>query len=290
MPELPEVETAMRGLRTAIEGHVITRAIVARHDLRWAIPEDFAPRVVGKRVLDLRRRGKYILIRLSDDLTVLLHLGMSGRVFIARPEAREGVASGSRRETARAHEHVTFFMDDDTRVGMIDPRRFGAVLLLTTSEENSHPLIAALGVEPLDAAFLKFPLGKFAERRRAPVKNLLLDQKVIAGLGNIYVCEALHRAEIHPAREAGSLTPAEWRRLMPVIQDVLIEAVNSGGSSLRDYAQPGGEKGGFQDFHRVYGREGRGCADCPGPPTCGGVERIVQAGRSTFLCPMRQPL
>ncbi len=282
MPELPEVETVMRGLRARLDGRVIRRAEVRRPDLRWPLPEGLAERLTGARVLGFRRRAKYILMRLAprdgeEGTSVLLHLGMSGRMLIR--------SRGS--NAAALHEHVELETDDGWLVGFVDPRRFGSIDLVPTAAEDAHRLLAALGPEPLDDAFDGAVLSRALASRRTPVKAALLDQRVVAGLGNIYVCEAMFRAGIAPGRLANDVTGAQATRLASEIKATLLEAIAAGGSSLRDYVQPDGELGYFQHAWRVYGREGERCQDCPGPP-CPGVARIVQSGRSTFYCPRLQ--
>ncbi len=278
MPELPEVETVMRGLRAKLEGRVITRARVHRPDMRFAFPPQLAARMTGARIVSFRRRAKYILMRLEDGDSVLIHLGMSGRMVIER----------AGRNAIPAHEHLTIETDDGTIVGFVDPRRFGSVDLVATADEDCHRLLAALGPEPLDEAFSPAILAAALAGRRTPLKAALLDQKTVAGLGNIYVCEALFRAGLSPRRLAASVKRAGLTRLVAEIKATLGEAIAAGGSSLRDYVQPDGELGYFQHAWKVYGRAGEPCPACPGPPACDGVARIVQSGRSTFYCPRRQ--
>ena len=278
MPELPEVETVMRGLRAQLEGKRIARALVHRPDMRFAFPEGLAAVMTGAVVTSFRRRAKYILMRLDRGQSVLIHLGMSGRMLIERVG----------RNAVPAHEHLTIEAEDGTLVGFVDPRRFGSVDLVATAAEDAHRLLAGLGPEPLDDAFDAAVLAAALARRRTPLKAALLDQRNVAGLGNIYVCEALFRAGLSPTRLAGSLTRPQVKRLVVEIKATLAEAVEAGGSSLRDYVQPDGELGYFQHAWKVYGREGEPCPACPGPPACAGVERIVQSGRSTFHCPRRQ--
>ncbi len=275
MPELPEVETVMRGLQARLEGRTITRALVRRADLRWPLPPGLAARLTGARVESFRRRAKYILMRLSGGDSVLLHLGMSGRMLI-------GPANPN---SVTLHEHLVLETDDNWRVGFVDPRRFGSVDLVPTAAEDAHRLLSALGPEPLDPAFTPARLSAALAGKRTPIKAALLDQRLVAGLGNIYVCEALFRARISPLREAASVAGARAARLVPAIRATLTEAIAAGGSSLRDYVQPDGELGYFQHAWKVYGREGLPCERCPGPPACAGVARIVQSGRSTFYCP-----
>jgi formamidopyrimidine-DNA glycosylase len=278
MPELPEVETVMRGLRARLEGRVIARVRIGRPDLRWQLPLGLGQRLTGARVTGFRRRAKYILMRLDRGDSLLIHLGMSGRMLIA-PDTGEQPAP---------HEHVTLTTDDGFRVGFVDPRRFGSLDLVPTEAEDSHRLLADLGPEPLDAAFDAASLSAALRGRKTSIKAALLDQRTVAGLGNIYVCEVLFRARVGPERLADSVAGARAARLVPAIRAVLTEAIAAGGSSLRDYVQPDGELGYFQHAWQVYGREGERCEGCPGPPACAGIRRIVQSARSTFYCPRRQ--
>lgn len=278
MPELPEVETVMRGLQARLEGRRIARAEIRRPDLRWPFPPDLGATLTGALVQSFRRRGKYILMRLAGGRSVLIHLGMSGRMALTpgRPNA------------VAPHEHVALETDDGWHVGFVDPRRFGAIDLIETAREDTHKLLAAMGPEPLDDAFNAISLGEALARKRTPIKTALLDQAVVAGLGNIYVCEALFRAGLSPGRLAYTVPGARARRLVPEIKATLNEAIAAGGSSLRDYVQPDGELGYFQHAWKVYGRAAEPCPRCPGPPVCRGIERIPQAGRSTFFCPRVQ--
>jgi formamidopyrimidine-DNA glycosylase len=278
MPELPEVETVMRGLQTRLQGRTIIRAWVHRPDLRWPMPPGLAARLTGARVDGFRRRAKYILMRLDGGDSVLIHLGMSGRIVL-----------GPRQPNAiTPHEHVVMETDDGWRVGFVDPRRFGSIDLVPTASEDAHRLLAGLGPEPLDPAFNAAVLSAALKGKRTPIKAALLDQRLVAGLGNIYVCEALFRARIAPLRPAASVPGARAGRLVTAIRATLTEAIAAGGSSLRDYVQPEGELGYFQHAWKVYGREGLPCERCPGSPACAGVARIVQSGRSTFYCPQTQ--
>ncbi|SDX82497.1 bifunctional DNA-formamidopyrimidine glycosylase/DNA-(apurinic or apyrimidinic site) lyase [Citreimonas salinaria] len=283
MPELPEVETVMRGLAPVMEGRRIARARANRPDLRWPFPDRMAERLTGARVRRLRRRSKYILADLDTGETLLVHLGMSGRMLIS------GGTSG-RADTAQfvhahpapeKHDHVVLDMEDGGRVTFNDPRRFGAMDLMPTDAAEAHPLLAHLGPEPFGNAFSGAYLAQALKGRNTPIKAALLDQKVVAGLGNIYVCEALFRAGIHPARKARRIAAARLEALAPIIRDVLSEAIEAGGSSLRDYRQTDGELGYFQHRFDVYGREGDACR------TSGcahSIRRIVQSGRSSFYC------
>jgi formamidopyrimidine-DNA glycosylase len=274
MPELPEVETVMRGLQARLEGRRIVRAVVNRPDLRWPFPLGLAERLTGAAVLGFRRRAKYILMRLSGGDSVLIHLGMSGRMNLTL-----GIPN-----IVTAHEHFVLEVDDGWRVGFVDPRRFGSLDLVTTAQEDAHRLLTGMGPEPLDDAFSTAMLSAALKGKRTPIKAALLDQRIVAGLGNIYVCEALFRARISPSRLAQSVPGARAARLVPAIKATLTEAIAAGGSSLRDYVRPDGELGYFQHAWKVYGREGEPCEVCPGPPGCDGVRRIVQSGRSTFYC------
>jgi formamidopyrimidine-DNA glycosylase len=278
MPELPEVETVMRGLQARLEGRVLRRVMAHRPDLRWPIPENLAGHMIGARVIGFRRRAKYILMRLDNGWSVLVHLGMSGRMVLG-PVGRNELL---------AHEHLEMETDDGWRVGYVDPRRFGSVDLIRTDKEDTHRLLAELGPEPLDDAFNAAELNAALAGKRTPIKAALLDQKIVAGLGNIYVSEALYRAGISPQRLAHTVSGARSARLVPAIKETLRDAIAAGGSSLRDYVKPDGELGYFQHAWRVYGHEGEPCPVCPGAPTCAGVKRIVQSGRSTFYCPRTQ--
>ena len=270
----------MRGLRARLEGRAIRRAEARRPDLRWPLPAGLEARLTGARVSGFRRRGKYILMRLDGGDSVLLHLGMSGRINLAPPSVAPGPAA--------RHEHLILETDEGWHVGFIDPRRFGMVDLVPTAAEDAHRLLAGLGPEPLDEAFDAARLSEALAGRRTSLKAALLDQRVVAGLGNIYVSEALFRAGLSPRRLAYTAVGQRAARLVPAIKATLTEAIEAGGSSLRDYVQPDGELGYFQHAWRVYGREAVGCAHCPGPPACAGVRRIVQSGRATFYCPRTQ--
>ncbi|MXP64424.1 bifunctional DNA-formamidopyrimidine glycosylase/DNA-(apurinic or apyrimidinic site) lyase [Roseomonas sp. M0104] len=279
MPELPEVETVMRGLAAVLEGRTIIRAATNREGMRWPFPAGLAARLTGARVEGFRRRGKYMLMRLSGGDSALIHLGMSGRM-VARPRGANAPPP--------AHEHLALEVEDGTRVGFVDPRRFGCVDLVPTAAEDGHKLLAGMGPEPLEEGFTPGVLGAALAGKRTPVKAALLDQGVVAGLGNIYVAEALFRAGISPRRLAQTIPGARARRLVPAIRAVLEEAIAAGGSSLRDYVRADGELGHFQDRFQVYDREGAPCPLCPGAPACQGVARIVQSGRSTFFCARTQ--
>jgi formamidopyrimidine-DNA glycosylase len=267
----------MRGLRACLEGRVIARAVANRADLRWALPEGLARRLTGARVSGFRRRGKYILMRLAGGCSVLLHLGMSGRIVVGRLRPNQPIL----------HEHLVLETEDGARIGLIDPRRFGSIDLVETSAEDAHRLLAGLGPEPLSDAFTAVVLSRALASKRTSVKAALLDQGVVAGLGNIYVCEALFRAQISPRRSSHTVPGLRAARLVPAIKATLTEAIAAGGSSLRDYVQPDGELGYFQHAWKVYDHDGEPCERCPGAP-CRGIARIVQSGRSTFYCPRTQ--
>ncbi len=272
MPELPEVETVMRGLASQLEGRVIDRAELRRPDLRFPCPPGLAARLTGARVAGFRRRGKYILMRLEGGDSLLLHLGMSGRIVIGPAGTIPGL-----------HEHLVL-RTGDTRIALQDPRRFGCLDLVPTASEDAHRLLAGMGPEPLSPTFTDAALSAALAGRRTPVKAALLDQRIVAGLGNIYVSEALFRAAISPRRLAASVAGARAARLVPAIRETLTEAIAAGGSSLRDYVQPSGELGYFQHAWKVYDREGEACERCPGRASCEGIRRVVQSGRSTFYC------
>ncbi|OYX41619.1 MAG: DNA-formamidopyrimidine glycosylase [Rhodobacterales bacterium 32-67-9] len=282
MPELPEVETVRRGLLPAMEGRTILAADIRRPDLRFPFPERMAERLACARVLGLRRRSKYILADLSTGETLLVHLGMSGRMLISG--AMPGAFHHDHPAPAK-HDHVVFDMEGGARVTFNDARRFGAMDLMATVTADEHWLLREIGPEPLGNEFSEDYLVGRLKGRAMPVKAALLDQRVVAGLGNIYVCEVLHRARLDPRRKAGQVAAARIAALVPIIREVLGEAIEAGGSSLRDYRQADGELGYFQHTFRVYDREG---APCPTPGCAGTVGRIVQSGRSTFFCPRCQ--
>jgi formamidopyrimidine-DNA glycosylase len=286
MPELPEVETVRRGLLPAFTGSAIARVELRRPDLRFPLPPGFAARLAGRRVTALRRQAKYLVAELDDGNALVLHLGMSGSFRIDGHELPERA-----RTTKDAHDHVVLHFADGERITYNDPRRFGFMLLVPLAELPAHPLFARLGIEPLGPGMTPERLAEALGGRKAPLKAALLDQSVVGGLGNIYVCEALHRAHLSPRRAAGSLVDAKGRPkrglvdLTQAVKDVLQEAIEAGGSSLRDHRQTDGSLGYFQHAFRVYDREG---APCPTPGCRGTISRIVQSGRSTFYCPLCQ--
>ena len=274
MPELPEVETVRRGLALRISGRRIVRVEIRRPDLRRPFPPALGERLDGALIGALGRRGKYILIELDTDGLLLLHLGMSGRI-----------TTSSAALPAAPHDHVVLTLDDGTVIRFNDPRRFGLIDYITRGEVARHPLLAGLGPEPLEPNFDGVNLGAALAGKLTPIKAALLDQRVVAGLGNIYVCEALYRARLSPRRIAASIGRVRAERLAAAIRSVLTEAIAAGGSSLRDYVQADGALGYFQHHWAVYGREGEPCPSC----NCSeGVRRIVQSGRSTFFCAKRQ--
>ena len=280
MPELPEVETVCRGLAPVITGRTISLAQTRRADLRQPFPANLAQDLTGQQVLAVRRRGKYILVDLADGYSLLVHLGMSGRMVIV-PRHHDFVP--------QKHDHFIMEFDDAWRVVFHDPRRFGVVDRLRTMDQDRHPLLAKMGPEPLGNHFSASILAASLAGRRSPIKIALLDQQIIAGLGNIYVSEALFHAQIDPRRLAMSLTKTEIDRLVPAIRTVLEAAIAAGGSSLRDYVQASGELGYFQTHFAVYDRAGLGCPDCDcDRAVTGGIQRLVQANRSTFFCPGKQ--
>ena len=286
MPELPEVETVRRGLAPVMEGARILAADIRRPDLRWPFPAGMAERLTGATVLRLRRRSKYILADLDSGETLLIHLGMSGRMLISRKAARQPTADFFHALPAPAkHDHVVLDMEGGARITFNDARRFGAMDLMPTTDTDSHPLLARLGPEPLGNAFDGPYLAAALAGRKTPIKSALLDQRIVAGLGNIYVCEVLYRARISPKRPAGRIAGARVAGMVTVIREVLNDAIDAGGSSLRDHRRTDGELGYFQHSFQVYGREGAPCL----APGCGAeIRRIVQAGRSSFYCPACQ--
>ncbi|MDN5787034.1 bifunctional DNA-formamidopyrimidine glycosylase/DNA-(apurinic or apyrimidinic site) lyase [Pseudorhodobacter sp.] len=279
MPELPEVETVRRGLEPAMTGQTITQAAINRPDLRWPFPPRMAERLTGAKVNGLRRRSKYILADLSTGESLLIHLGMSGRMLIS------GLTVGEFHHdhpSPEKHDHVVLDMSNGARITFNDARRFGAMDLLDTALGDAHPLLANIGPEPFGNAFHQDYLAGRLQGKNTPIKSALLDQNIVAGLGNIYVCEVLHRAHLHPARRAGDIEPTLVASLVVLIREVLDEAITAGGSSLKDYRQADGGLGYFQHRFRAYGREGATCST----PGCGGtIQRIAQSGRSSFFCP-----
>jgi len=289
MPELPEVETVRLGLQPVLEGFRLTDVETRRGDLRVPFPKDFVVRTKGRKVKSLRRRAKYILADLDSGETLVIHLGMSGRMSVysegeqrrigsyVYDKAPEGAGSGK-------HDHVVFETDAPARIIFNDHRRFGLMALVDTGNLEQDKLFKDIGIEPLSEKFNSAYLTKVLDGKKTPIKSALLDQRLVAGLGNIYVCEALFRAGISPKRLAGTIKKERIGPLVTAIKKVLKDAIAAGGSTLRDHAQATGDPGNFQHHFLVYGREGLKCKNnCPGT-----VKRIVQAGRSTFYCPKCQ--
>jgi formamidopyrimidine-DNA glycosylase len=291
MPELPEVETVRRGLEPAMEGARFVKVEAHRHDLRWPLPKDFAARLQGTTVTGLGRRGKYLLADVSSGDVLLMHLGMSGsfRVFRERGEPA-GKNQGARAEHI-AHDHIVFRMSNGAVITFNDPRRFGSMKIVPRARLDEEPLIRSLGPEPLGNAFDAAMLAHACKGKKTSLKAALSDQRIVAGLGNIYVCEALYRARLSPKRRASTIAtrsgvPNERaERLVAGIKAVLMQAIKAGGSSLRDHKRTDGELGLFQHNFRVYDRAGE---PCPTPGCIGTIKRIVQNGRSTFFCPACQ--
>jgi formamidopyrimidine-DNA glycosylase len=281
MPELPEVETVARGLAAAVEGKRLLHVEARRADLRFPLPPDLSARLDGHRLERIDRRAKYMLLHFDGGTVAILHLGMSGRLLIM---------NGTDVETPLGpHDHVIFDFEGGTQVRFNDVRRFGMLDLASEETLGAHPHLRELGPEPLGNEFNGPALAAALKGRRTPIKAALLDQRTVAGLGNIYVCEALFRAGISPKRSAATVQGKRAEALAAAVKSVLTEAIASGGSSLRDYVQPSGELGYFQHQWAVYGREGEACpgCDCDIAKT-GGIRRIVQSGRSTFYCSRRQ--
>ena len=292
MPELPEVETVRRGLQPVMEGARFEEVVAHRGDLRWPLPKDFAKRLKGRTVTGVGRRAKYLLADLSSGDVLVMHLGMSGSFRVIRDgsETKPG-AYYHERSNYGAHDHVVFRMSSGVTVAFNDPRRFGSMKLVTRAKLEDEPLLRALGPEPLGNEFGAAMLAQACRGKKTSLKATLLDPRVVAGLGNIYVCEALNRARLAPRRQASTLAmrsgaPHERTvRLVEAIKAVLNDAIAAGGSSLRDHKRTDGELGMFQHSFRVYDREGQKCPT----PGCGGtIRRIVQNGRSTFFCPVCQ--
>lgn len=294
MPELPEVETVRCGLAPVMEGARFVKVEARRPDLRVALPENFSARLEGQTVTALKRRAKYLLAELSSGEVLMMHLGMSGSFRVSHGEGPDHDTPGRfhhPRSGAQAHDHVVFYLSNGARIAFNDPRRFGLMLLVPAGGLALHPLMKEIGPEPLDQAFDAAALARACAGKATSLKAALLDQKIVAGLGNIYVCEALHRARLSPKRSASTLATKAGRPttrakiLVAAIKAVLKDAIAAGGSSLRNYSRTDGELGLFQHRFRVYDREGASCVT----PGCNGtIIRIVQNGRSTFFCPKCQ--
>ena len=287
MPELPEVETVRRGLAPAMEGNRFDKVEVRRGDLRWPLPRGFAQKLHGKLVEGLGRRAKYLLADLSSGDVLLMHLGMSGSFRVGK-NSTPGTYYHERSKST-AHDHIVFHMSNGTTVTFNDPRRFGSMKLVPRARLEQEPLLRALGPEPLGNEFDAAMLAKACAGKKTSLKAALSDQRVVAGLGNIYVCEALFRARLSPKRQASTIAARNGRpneraeRLVEAIKAVLMDAIEAGGSSLRDHRRADGSLGDFQHNFRVYDREGKPCPHCKGK-----IKRIVQVGRSTFYCPSCQ--
>lgn len=274
MPELPEVETVRRGLIPRLVGRRITRLLQRRRDLRVPLPKRFAARVEGRRVLGIDRRAKYLLVRLDDGQTLIVHLGMSGRLTLHDAESATAHPLGR-------HDHVVIETDEGWQVRFNDARRFGLMLLASNEGLQRHKLFKGLGPEPLDPTFDGSSLASRLKGRRTPIKAALLDQKTLVGIGNIYACEALFLSGISPRRSAHTVQGERATRLVAALKEVLLRSIDDGGSTLRDHVQPGGELGYFQTRFKVYDRAG---ILCPTPGCGRTVRRLVQSGRSTFYC------
>ncbi len=291
MPELPEVETVRRGLAEAMEGERFAKVEVHRGDLRWPLPKDFAQRLEGKTVTGIGRRAKYLLVDLSSGDVLVMHLGMSGSFYVFRGKAQRVGRYYRERAKHLAHDHVVFHMSSGATVTFNDPRRFGSMKLVARQKLDAEPLLSGLGPEPLGNAFDAAMLARACRGKKTSLKAALLDQRLVAGLGNIYVCEALHRALLSPKRMASTIAGRKGEpneragRLVESIKAALNEAIKAGGSSLRDHRLTDGDLGMFQHNFHVYDREGE---PCPTPGCRGTVKRIVQNGRSTFYCPVCQ--
>tara|TARA_R100001244_G_scaffold79933_1_gene62735 strand:+ start:349 stop:1194 length:846 start_codon:yes stop_codon:yes gene_type:complete len=276
MPELPEVETVRRGLAPVMEGQRIERVVQNRANLRFPFPERFAERLTGAQITHLGRKAKFLTLALSTDEVLVMHLGMTGRFTVAGD--RLG-AFHHETWTDPRHDHVVFDLSNSARVTYNDPRRFGFMELWPAAQFQAYPRLMAMGPEPLSNGFSEAYLNEALKGRKTPIKSALLDQSVIAGLGNIYVCEALWRAGVSPRRSAATIPGQRAARLVPAINDVIAEAIAAGGSSISDFASASGELGYFQHSFAVYDREGDACRNCGKP-----VQRIVQSGRSSFFC------
>ncbi len=279
MPELPEVETVCRGLAPVLEGQQLQRVIARRPDLRFPLPDGFGQRLTGRHVESITRRAKYILLCTDDGTALIWHLGMSGRVLIYKGTDREPPPP------EQAHDHIIFETDRNATVRFNDARRFGFMDLVDVEHLDDHPMIKRLGPEPLDDSFDAAALAGRLKGKRTPIKAALLDQGVVAGLGNIYVSESLFRAGISPRRSAHTVQGNRAAKLIPAIKDVLSDAIAAGGSSLRNHRQTNGELGYFQHQFAVYGKAGE---PCPTPGCSSQIQQIVQSGRSTFFCPRCQ--
>jgi formamidopyrimidine-DNA glycosylase len=278
MPELPEVETVLRGISPILEGNQIDYAQVNRPDLRRPFPNNLAKRLKNRKINFLHRRSKYILIDLSGGETLIMHLGMSGRIIISQK-----VAGTFHHNTnhSQKHDHFVLHLKDNHQLTFNDPRRFGVIDLLRTENLELSSMLSQIGPEPLSNSFNEAYFVSTLRVKKTNIKSALLDQRVVAGLGNIYVCEALFRAGISPKRQAFRISHKKLSSLVPIIKEILLEAISSGGSSLRDFRNASGDLGYFQHSFDVYGREDQ---DCYNTECDSKIKRITQAGRSSFYC------
>lgn len=286
VPELPEVETICRGIAPVLEDQQISWVVVRRTDLRVPIPEDFVQATVGATVLKVARRAKYILIHLDRPQVILMHMGMSGRLTIGRTDQEKAkvghfYADKNERSSTSKHDHVIIYSGKDDTLTFTDPRRFGLITLAPAENLGQHKLLSNLGVEPLSEDLTYDFFANALKGRKSPIKAALLDQRIVAGIGNIYACEALFRARISPKRSSSTIGRERSRRLREAVRDVLNEAIEAGGSTLRDFAQADGDLGYFQHRFQVYDRENQPCIT----PGCDSlIKRLVQSNRSTFYC------
>ncbi|WP_420548791.1 bifunctional DNA-formamidopyrimidine glycosylase/DNA-(apurinic or apyrimidinic site) lyase [Curvivirga sp.] len=288
MPELPEVETVMRGLEPHMIGRKINHVEQRRADLRFPFPENFPTRLMGAEIISLSRRAKYILVQLDSGESWMIHLGMTGRFTINAAgdvKASSGQAGHNSWPLAEPHDHVIITLDDGGRVVYNDVRRFGYMDLFATANELDHPSLANIGPEPLSDKFNTKQLANAIQKKKSAIKSVMLDQAVVAGLGNIYICEALWRSNINPKTPANKISTKRLSLLVDVVKEVLSDAIAAGGSSLKDYRKADGELGYFQHQWDAYGKEGEEC----GKEGCDGIiQRFTQSGRSTFYCPKHQ--
>ena len=268
MPELPEVETVVRGLKSSLIGEVIKSLVMSGKKFRYPYPADFEAMISGSKILDIKRRAKYIFIELENLKTIVIHLGMSGKVLV-----------GSNLPNLK-HDHAYFEFESNIQLKFNDARRFGLITLIATNETNNHPLIVNQGAEPLEESFDDKYLSQLLVKRTLPIKLALMDNKIVVGVGNIYASELLFRSQIHPLTPANILSQSQIKLIVNNIKTVLLEAIESGGSTLRDYVRSSGDMGYFQHKFNVYGKTGKPCITCKTT-----IEKIVMGGRSTFFCP-----
>ncbi len=280
MPELPEVETVMRGLTPVMLNNKVSKVKLYRKDLRVPFPKNMEGRLAKRSILSLTRRAKYILVNFEGGVVLAIHLGMSGKVTI--------ISSGERYDIQK-HDHLVMTLEDGSRIIYNDPRRFGMIFMFDESELETHAAFKHLGPEPLGNKFSAPYLMRALKNKKTSIKQALLDQRVVVGVGNIYACEALYQAKINPEKQASTIKGGKVEELVSVIRDVLARAIKAGGSTLKDYRHADGELGYFQHNFTVYDRKGLACKDCNcNIEKTGGIQRIVQGGRSTFYCPRQQ--